>query len=218
LYTEAISNILSFIGIAAFAASGAMVAIDRKTDLLGAVILASTTATGGGVLRDILLGFTPPRIFLEPSYIFVAVAVALILFFFAYTYFDEYCLRAKFIDKANNIFDALGLGIFVSLGTQTAIDSGFYGNMFLSVMIGTITGVGGGFLRDIMVLKIPVILQKHIYALAALSGSTLYYILHSFSVRYSTALLSSTLATFLLRIFATYFRWNLPKIRQNNSD
>ena len=210
LYTEAITNILSFIGISAFAASGTMVAIERKTDILGAVILASTTATGGGILRDILLGFAPPKIFLSPAYLFVAISVALLLFFFAYFFHDRYCQSTEFIDKLNNIFDALGLGVFVSLGTQTAIESGFAGNMFLSVMIGTITGVGGGFLRDIMVLKIPVILRKHIYALAALAGSLMFYILHLFSVKYNIALIISSFTTFSLRILATHFKWNLP--------
>ena len=91
LYTEAITNILSFIGISAFAASGTMVAIERKTDILGAVILASTTATGGGILRDLLLGFAPPKIFLSPAYLFVAVSIALVLFFFSYFFHDRYC-------------------------------------------------------------------------------------------------------------------------------
>lgn len=212
MYTEAVADILSFIGISAFAASGAMTGIERKADILGVIILATTTATGGGVLRDILLGITPPRIFLDPAYFFVAIFVALILFAFAYLHFDEYYKKIQFIDKTNNIFDALGLGIFVALGTQTAINSGHGQNMFLSVIIGTITGVGGGFLRDIMVLKIPLILKKHIYATAALSGSVVFYILHTFSVKYGYSLIISALVTFLIRIFAICFKWNLPRI------
>lgn len=212
LYTHIFANVLSFIGVAAFAASGAMVGVARKADLLGVIILAATTATGGGVLRDILLGFTPPKIFLEPTYFFMAVAVALILFAFAYFYYDEYLKREGFIDKANNIFDALGLGIFVALGTQTAIESGYAQNMFLSVMIGTLTGVGGGFLRDIMILRVPVILKKDFYASAALLGSLVFYLLHLCSVSYSYSLSISALVTFLLRMLATRFRWNLPKI------
>lgn len=212
MYTKVFTNVLSFIGVAAFAASGAMAGVERKTDLLGVIILATTTATGGGVIRDILLGFTPPKIFLAPSYFFIAVLVALILFVFAYFHFDEYHKRAAFIDKANNIFDALGLGIFVALGTQTAIDSGYAQNMFLSVMIGTLTGVGGGFLRDIMILRIPVILRKHVYASSALLGSIVFYIMHMFSIRYSYSLVISALVTFILRMLATHFKWNLPKI------
>lgn len=212
MYAETVSIILSFIGISAFAASGAMTGIERKTDFLGVIILATTTATGGGILRDILLGLVPPKILLDPTYFFIAVLVAIILFCFAFFQFDEYNKKHMFIDKLNNIFDAMGLGIFVALGTQSAIDSGYGQNMFLSVMIGTITGVGGGFLRDIMVLKIPLILRKHIYALAALFGSTVFYILHTFSVNFGYTMIISAFATFLIRIFATYFKWNLPKI------
>ena len=212
MYTQIFTNILSFIGVAAFSASGAMAGISRKNDLLGVIILAATTATGGGVMRDILLGYVPPKVFIAPAYFFIAVFVALVLFAFAYFFYDKYSKRAEFIDKANNIFDALGLGIFVALGTQTAIDSGYSHNMFLSVMIGTLTGVGGGFLRDIMILRIPIILRKHIYASAALLGSMVYYLLHMFSVRYSLALIISASATFILRMLATRFKWNLPKI------
>ncbi len=210
LQTEITVNILSFIGISAFAASGAMVGIKRKTDLFGVLILAATTATGGGVLRDILLGFTPPKIFSNPTYFFIAAAVGLILFFVAYRYSDGYYEKSAFIESANNIFDALGLGVFVALGTQTAISSGYSHNMFLAVTIGTITGVGGGFLRDIMVLTVPVILRKHIYASAAILGSTIFYILNLFSATYGISLIISTLVTFSLRMFATYFKWNLP--------
>lgn len=212
MYTRVFTNVLSFIGVAAFAASGAMAGIERKTDILGVIILAATTATGGGVIRDILLGFTPPKVFLAPTYFFIAASVAIILFAFAFFCYGEYHKRAGFIDKANNIFDALGLGIFVALGTQTAIESGYAQNMFLSVMIGTLTGVGGGFLRDIMILRIPVILRKHIYASSALLGSVAFYILHLFSVNYSYSLIISSLVTFILRMLATHFKWNLPKI------
>lgn len=210
LHTEITVNILSFIGISAFAASGAMVGIKRKADLLGVLVLAATTATGGGVLRDILLGFTPPKIFLNPSYFFIAIAVGFTLFLAAYHHSDGYYEKADFIERANNIFDALGLGVFVSLGTQTAINSGYSHNMFLAVTIGTITGVGGGFLRDIMVLTVPLILRKHIYATAAISGSIVFYILHLFSAGYGISLIISTLVTFSLRMFATHFKWNLP--------
>lgn len=212
MYTRVFANVLSFIGVAAFAASGAMAGISRKTDLLGVIILAATTATGGGVMRDILLGFIPPKVFLAPTYFFIAALVGIVLFAFAYFFCDEYNKRENFIDKLNNIFDALGLGIFVALGTQTAIESGYVQNMFLSVMIGTLTGVGGGFLRDIMILRIPVILRKHIYASAALLGSTVFYILHLFSIKYSYSLVISAMVTFILRMLATRFKWNLPKI------
>lgn len=210
--TETIESVLSFIGIAAFATSGAMAGIEEKTDILGVIILSAITAIGGGVIRDLILGITPPQIFQKPAYLFMAIFIAVILFSFAYLHFDEYHKRLEFIDKTNNIFDALGLGIFVALGTQTAMNAGFGQNMFSSVMIGTLTGVGGGFLRDIMILRVPVILKKHIYASAALLGASVYYVLGRLSVKYCYALIISTLVTFSLRMLATHLKWNLPRI------
>lgn len=218
MYTEIFTNILSFIGIAAFSASGAMVGIEKGADIFGVMLLSSVTATGGGVLRDIFLGLSPPKIFVEPSYLFIAVLISLILFLFSYSFSDQYHEKKLFIDKVNNIFDALGLGIFVTLGTQTAIDMGYQQNATLSIIIGTITGIGGGILRDILVLKMPVILKKQIYATAALLGSFAFYILHSLSFKYHYNLIISSLITFFLRILATHYKWNLPALREYKSN
>ena len=209
---EHIIHILSFIGISAFSASGAMVGIKKGADIFGIMLLASVTATGGGVLRDVLLGTFPPYIFLNPNYIIIAVLISVSLFLLAYIFPLKYQEKSDYIEKANNIFDAIGLGIFVALGTQTAMEQGFSKNMFLSVAIGTITGVGGGFLRDIMVLRVPMILRKDIYASAAILGGTVFYLLQILSVNYGASLLISSVTTFALRMFATYFKWNLPKI------
>lgn len=218
LYTETITNILSFIGVASFSASGAMVGIENGTDIFGIMLLSAVTATGGGVLRDVFLGLAPPKIFIEPTYLFIACLIALVLFLFAYSFSDKYNEKKDFIDKANNIFDALGLGIFVALGTQNAIDLGYFKNPVLSVLIGTITGIGGGVIRDILVLKIPLILRKHIYATAALTGSITFYLLHIFAVKYCYNLIISLLITFTIRILASHYKWNLPTLMNINKE
>lgn len=218
LYTETITNILSFIGVASFSASGAMVGIEKGTDIFGIMLLSAVTATGGGVLRDVFLGLAPPKIFIEPTYLFIACLIALVLFMFAYSFSDKYNEKKDFIDKANNIFDALGLGIFVALGTQNAIDLGYFKNPVLSVLIGTITGIGGGVIRDILVLKIPLILRKHIYATAALTGSITFYLLHIFAVKYCYNLIISLLITFTIRILASHYKWNLPTLMNINKE
>ncbi|MBO5059429.1 MAG: trimeric intracellular cation channel family protein [Clostridia bacterium] len=203
-------TIICVIGTVAFSVSGAMVAIKKHADIFGAVTLAVVTATGGGMVRDILLGIQPPHAFLDSRYIFIAAAAALIVFLIAYIGKDAYISRENFIDSVNNIFDALGLGVFVVMGTQTAIDYGFSQNALLSVFIGTLTGIGGGFLRDIMVHEIPSMLKKHIYALAALSGSLIFYIMYTNSLGYTLSAFFGATATFLLRMLATRFKWNLP--------
>ncbi len=210
MYTELVMDIISVIGIIAFAVSGAMVAIKKRTDPFGAVVLAVVTATGGGITRDILLGIQPPVAFIDCSYVLIAAGTALAVFLIAFIFSDFYRSKSRLIDSTNNIFDALGLGVFVVIGTQAAIDYGFSQNAFLSVFIGSVTGIGGGFIRDIMVKEIPSVLRKHIYALAAICGSAVFYIMYINRFDYTLSVFISAGITFLLRMLATYFKWNLP--------
>ncbi len=210
MYTETVMNIVGIIGIIAFAVSGAMVAVDKHADPFGAIVLAVITATGGGMLRDITLGILPPQMFRDPTYVIIAAATALAVFLIAYLSKDSFRKNSDFIDSINNIFDALGLGVFAVIGTQTAISYGYAQNGFLVVFIGVITGIGGGFMRDIIVQEIPSVLTKHIYALAAVAGSLIFYILYLNKIDYTLSVFISAGAIFLLRMLATYFRWNLP--------
>lgn len=210
MYTELVMDIICRIGIIAFAVSGAMVAIKKHTDPFGVVFLAVITATGGGMIRDILLGIQPPVIFIDFSYVIYASITALIVFFVAYINKDLYRSKTTLIDSINNIFDALGLGVFVVMGTQTAIDYGFSQNIFFTITTGVITGIGGGFLRDITVGEIPFVLRKHIYVLAALTGSLIFYIMYVNSISYTVSAFSAAGITFAIRMLATHFKWNLP--------
>lgn len=210
MYTEFVMDIICTIGIIAFAVSGAMVAVKKRTDPFGTVVLAVVTATGGGITRDVLLGIQPPSVFIDCSYVIIAAVSALAVFMIAFIGKEAYLSKSELIDGINNIFDALGLGVFVVMGTQSAIDCGYSGNMLLSVFIGTLTGIGGGFLRDIMVQEIPAVMCKHIYALAALGGSLLFYVLYINSVSYTVSAFAGAGATFILRMLATRYKWNLP--------
>ena len=96
------------------------------------------------------------------------------------------------------------------MGTQTAIDYGFAQNAFFTITIGVITGIGGGFLRDIMVGEIPTVLKKHIYVLAAFTGSIIFYFMYINSVDYTISAALSAGITFAIRMLATHFKWNLP--------
>lgn len=210
MYTELVMDIISIIGIVAFGASGAIAATKKHTDPFGTVLVAVFTACGGGITRDILLGITPPKTLLDPSYILIAAAVALLVYFVAFLLKDSFCEKTERLDIAINIFDALGLGAFVVMGTQNTIDYGYSQNVFLCILIGVLTGCGGGFLRDITLQEIPVILKKDIYVIAAISGSSVFYAMYIFGFSYSAAAFSGILVTFLLRMLATHFKWNLP--------
>lgn len=207
---ELVMTIIGFLGTIAFSVSGAMVAINKKVDFFGVIVLAVVTATGGGITRDIFLDRLPPMAFLDTGYILIATLTAIAVFSIAKSNKEYYRKNTHTIDTVNNVFDALGLGTFVVMGAQAAIDCGFAQNGFFVVFIGVLTGIGGGFLRDIMAREIPVILRKHFYALAALAGALVFYILYIWSFPYGITVLISTLVTFSLRMLATHYKWNLP--------
>lgn len=198
------------IGTVAFALSGALKAIQKKLDIFGVCVLAVFTALGGGVVRDLLLGLTPPRMFYSEGYLLTALAVA-VGTFLVVCRLHQATEFGLWWDRVFNICDALGLGIFAVIGTQAAIQAGFGSKFFLCLSTGMITGVGGGALRDMMCVEIPSILRKHIYAVAALAGSLLYYILVWFSVPVPLATLVAVAVTVTLRILARHYQWNLPK-------
>lgn len=208
--TESVFYVLEIVGTIAFAVSGAMVAIDRRLDLFGVLFLGVITAVGGGMFRDVLIGSFPPAMFVNMEYVLIACGVSLAVFFVAYFASDTYFKKAHFIDTVNNIFDAIGLGAFSVTGTRIGISAGFAENAFMCIFLGMLTGIGGGLLRDMMSVSIPFVLRKRIYAVAAIAGACLYYLLYVLKTDDTIAIFSAVIATCLIRIFATKYEWNLP--------
>lgn len=205
--------ILELIGTVAFASSGAMIAIEKKMDIFGVNVLGSTTAVGGGIMRDIILGLTPPGAFSHPVYVLVAALTSTILFVIAYAKPTAFESRVKtdYYDKLMFWCDTAGLGIFTVVGIQAAVRAVGGENVFFFVFIGTLTGVGGGVLRDIMAGETPYILVKHIYACAAIAGGIVCVVGRTaFGEAYGTIL--GLAATVLLRFLAAHFRWNLMRV------
>ena len=205
--------ILELIGTVAFASSGAMIAIEKKMDIFGVNVLGATTAVGGGIMRDIILGVTPPGAFSHPVYVLVAALTSTILFVIAYAKPTAFESRVKtdYYDKLMFWCDTAGLGIFTVVGIQAAVRAVGGENVFFFVFIGTLTGVGGGVLRDIMAGETPYILVKHIYACAAIAGGIVCVVGRTaFGEAYGTIL--GLAATVLLRFLAAHFRWNLMRV------
>lgn len=205
--------ILELIGTVAFASSGAMIAIEKKMDIFGVNVLGATTAVGGGIMRDIILGLTPPGAFSHPVYVLVAALTSTILFVIAYAKPTAFESRVKtdYYDKLMFWCDTAGLGIFTVVGIQAAVRAVGGENVFFFVFIGTLTGVGGGVLRDIMAGETPYILVKHIYACAAIAGGIVCVVGRTaFGEAYGTIL--GLVATVLLRFLAAHFRWNLMRV------
>lgn len=205
--------ILELIGTVAFASSGAMIAIEKKMDIFGVNVFGATTAVGGGIMRDIILGLTPPGAFSHPVYVLVAALTSTILFVIAYAKPTAFESRVKtdYYDKLMFWCDTAGLGIFTVVGIQAAVRAVGGENVFFFVFIGTLTGVGGGVLRDIMAGETPYILVKHIYACAAIAGGIVCVVGRTaFGEAYGTIL--GLAATVLLRFLAAHFRWNLMRV------
>jgi uncharacterized membrane protein YeiH len=192
---------LDLLGTAAFAASGAWAGIRRGMDLFGVMVLGLVTATGGGTLRDLLLGDAPPFILQNETYLYLSIAVSLAVFL--------YHRRMGFLQHPLLYFDAVGLGTFVVIGTGKALafNMGFLG----SVLLGVMTATAGGMLRDILSNRVPLILRKEIYASACLAGAALLYALHQTSLPHNLSLLAGALTVIALRLMAIRFNWSLPR-------
>lgn len=207
--------ILEMIGTVAFAFSGAMTAIKKELDLFGVLILAVTTAVGGGVIRDILLGETPPQMFLHPSYVVVAAIVSVILFIWIYRHGQLNTTSWIWTERVMRYADTIGLAVFTVVGVKTAFEVSHLDNTFLAVFVGTLTGVGGGLLRDVIVGLKPYIFVKHVYALSSILGAmvcTLFW----HNQMGEAGMICGAVTIIVIRLLAMYFEWNLPKVRYDS--
>lgn len=201
-------TVFQMIGTVAFAASGALTAMHKKMDLLGVIVLGITTAVGGGIIRDILLGITPPLAFRDPLAVMVAIAVSVILFFPRVR--RGLMHNQRVFDAVLLVMDSVGLGIFTVMGIWNALDFSSERSTFLLVFVGVMTGVGGGVLRDILAGNTPYIFVKHVYACASLLGAVACTLLWKWMPNYA-AMLAGVLTVLILRLLSAYFHWNLPR-------
>lgn len=212
-YQSIITFFMEMAGTIAFAASGAMVGVERNMDIFGVSVLGVVTAVGGGMIRDIVLGIIPPNVFTNPVYALVATITSCLVFLVFYwkRQLLEGHMRLTY-DRVMLVMDSIGLGIFTVVGVNTGIRSGYMDNVFLLVFLGTITGVGGGLLRDMMAGVPPYIFVKHIYACASIVGAIVcVYTYRWFGVVFS--LIFGSAAVILMRYLAAHYRWNLPKLK-----
>lgn len=162
-------------------------------------------------MRDLVLGITPPHVFENIIMILIALIVSILVFGILYFKSAIYSQKEK-IEHINNVFDAIGLGVFSIMGAETACSHGFQDNLLLVTVAGVLTGIGGGMLRDVLTKSIPFVLRKHVYAVASLLGIFVYY----FAKRHIASLaISATVAVLtvvIIRLLAAKYRWSLPKV------
>lgn len=224
-YQEAALLTMEMMGTIAFALSGAMKGVQKHMDILGVVVLGLTTAGGGGVIRDLLIGVTPPMLFRDYRYALVAILSSLLLFLNLYMREKHERGMTRLIhylkldsdgvemlyDQLLMLSDTVGLGIFSVMGAYAAIKAGYGENLFLVIFVGVMTGVGGGAIRDMLSGDIPFILTKHIYALASLIGTIVYLWLQSSFDNIDSMVLGAVVIV-AIRYAAAIYQWNLPKI------
>jgi uncharacterized membrane protein YeiH len=211
-YSESIIYIFELIGTVAFASSGAMVGIRKNMDIFGVNMLGIMTAVGGGCIRDIILGITPPKMFQNFSYVGASILISCILF--SVFYVNQRLLASRFLERYERIMislDAIGLGVFTVMGIRTAIGISYEENIFLLIFVGTVTGIGGGMLRDIMAGMTPFVFVKHVYAIASILGAVSYIILRNY-FRDIVSVFIGAAVVIIIRLLAAHFHWNLPRI------
>ena len=197
------------IGTIAFAISGALLGVQRRMDIFGILILALVTAIGGGIVRDVMVGRIPPTSLQTGLYISITLITVGIIFIM-YRYGWNRYIEGKGATKVYLTADALGLASFTVTGATIGIivDPG---NLVLTVVLGVITAVGGGIIRDILAHRTPSVLKEEVYALPALLGSIIYYVVcgigHQIMASYATFLI-----VFIIRMVALEYHWNLPRI------
>ena len=200
--------ILEIIGTVAFAVSGAMTGLSKKMDIFGVVILGLTTAVGGGAIRDIILGLTPPAMFTNPIYAAVAAVVSVIVFLPAVRRWLTAYSRAS--DLVMLVMDSLGLGVFTVVGIQRAYTATDHRGFFLLVFVGVVTGVGGGLMRDVMAGNTPYIFVKHVYASASILGAILCVALWQ-PLGATAAMIIGASVILTVRLLAAHYHWSLPR-------
>ena len=185
----------------AFAVSGAIVGIKKQMDLFGVIVLGICTAVGGGIVRDLILGVTPPVTFQNPVYTLTAAAVSVLMFLPH--------MRARIgrhepvFDRLLLVMDAVGLGVFTVVGVQCAYQQSEDYTLFLLIFVGLITGVGGGVLRDVFSGERPYIFVRHFYACASIVGALICAL--------CWRALGGAAVVVVLRLLAAYYHWNLPR-------
>jgi uncharacterized membrane protein YeiH len=192
--------VADLVGVVVFAASGGSAAVAKRLDVFGVVFVGSVAALGGGILRDIVINQSPPLAFADWRYGATAAAASLLVFFF-----HPHLVRIR---RFVLLLDAAGLGLFTATGTLKALDFGvpFVG----ACILGMVTGIGGGLLRDLLTGEIPVVLRREIYALAALVGAVAVALGRRLGAPSLAMLLGAAALTCAIRITALLRDWSAP--------
>jgi uncharacterized membrane protein YeiH len=202
-HSAALLLAIDLIGTFVFAVEGAMAAVQSSLDILGLMVLAFATSLGGGIIRDVLIGAVPPNSIRDWRYPAAAFAGGAVVFF-----------QSSFVNKVPESLivrlDAAGLALFAVAGAAKALD--FNIHPLLATLMGGITGVGGGTIRDVLLARIPSVLRADVYAAAALAGAAATILSLRLKMRPAIATTIGIVVCFTLRMLAVHQHWNLPRV------
>lgn len=196
---------LDLVGTTVFAISGFLVAGEKRFDIFGAAVVALVTAVGGGTLRDVLIGSTPVGWMQDlwyPGVIMIGIIVAWSL-----------GSSIRKLQKTMFLFDTIGIGIFTILGMEKTLALGLH--PIIAIMMGTVSAVFGGVVRDVLVNREPLVFREELYATACLAGGILYAILNIFQVPNDLLIIITVMFIVTLRGLAVRQGWNLPKVKHD---
>ena len=196
---------IDILGTIAFAISGVVVAMEKKLDLFGVLIIAFVTAIGGGTLRDLLIGNTPVVWMRDSTYVITIVVTVIFAIVFV--------KQLKYLRKSLFLFDTIGIGLYTLIGIEKGLEANLLPVMCIA--LGTITASFGGVVRDILCNEIPVIFRKEIYATACILGGASYFVLDELPIASNYAFIIAILMVIALRLLAVRFDIRLPNIYRN---
>lgn len=208
--TSALLPILDFAGTFVFALAGAIAGTRRGLDVFGVAVVSFATACSGGIVRDVLIGAVPPAALSDWRYAAVSLAAALLAF-------RWHGLIARLMAPVR-LFDAAGLALFAVAGTHKALASGLHPAM--AALLGMLTGIGGGMVRDVLLAEVPMVLRSELYAVAALAGAAVVALGAVLGLAPAATAIAGALLCFALRLAAIRRAWHLPKARpaDDNAD
>jgi uncharacterized membrane protein YeiH len=202
--------VLDLTGTFVFALSGALAGVKRQLDLFGVLVLSFAAANSGGIVRDVLIGVVPPVAVADWRYLCVSLFAGIITFVFS-----SWVVR---MSNSVLLFDAAGLALFAVTGASKALAHGL--NPVMAIVLGMVTGIGGGMARDLLLAEIPTVLRAELYAVAALIAAAIVVVGHTLALPVAPLTATALISCFSLRVMAIRHGWRLPvakTVDQHNS-
>lgn len=194
--------IIDILGTIAFSISGVLVALNKKMDAFGILIIAFVTAVGGGTLRDVLIGETPVSWMKDMTFVYVVLASTILAVIFK--------SKIDYLRKSLFLFDTIGIGLYTVVGVEKGISAGLH--PIICIALGTMSACFGGVIRDILCNEIPVIFRKEIYATACILGGIAYFIIKRLPIEGNLVFVIAGLVVIVTRILAVKFKLRLPSL------